>query len=135
MSDDFDPSKFRLTPEAAAAIAEAQAIPQRKVSATGRKPKPTWDKVPPGWYERISAADRTGDTWQVAMHLLRRHYKNYRRGPFLLPNGALEAEGVSRWAKKRALLKLVHLGLIRVDWWDKKSPQITILDPVGDTGD
>jgi len=32
MSDDtFDPNKFRLTPEAEPAIAEAQAIPVRRV--------------------------------------------------------------------------------------------------------
>jgi hypothetical protein len=45
----------------------------------------------------------------------------------VLPNKKLEALGVTRWVKKRALAKLEQAKLIRVVQVGKKAPRITLL--------
>jgi hypothetical protein len=45
----------------------------------------------------------------------------------VLPNKELEALGVSRWAKVRALSRLVDAKLVRVVQVGKKAPRITLL--------
>src|SRR5262249_36132155 len=46
--------------------------------------------------------------------------------PFLLPNGLLAMEGVTRYAKWRALDELERLGLVAGEKSPKRSPKITL---------
>jgi hypothetical protein len=45
----------------------------------------------------------------------------------VLPNKELEAMGVNRWTKKRALCRLVEAKLIRAVQIGKKAPRVTLL--------
>jgi ribosomal protein S19E (S16A) len=80
--------------------------------------------LPGWWYERLAGTRRAAD-WQLALHLIRRNYENFRK-PFQQANGVLESEGVSREMKRRALNNLERLGLISIVRREDKSPQIVV---------
>jgi hypothetical protein len=81
--------------------------------------------VPWFWIERLSEA-RHISTYRVALHILHLNWK--RRGQsFVLPNGMLKMEGVSRWGKWDALQELEQLKLIRIERRPRKSPVITVI--------
>jgi hypothetical protein len=72
---------------------------------------------------------RCAATERVFLHLLFLTWRPQDRGkPKVLANAALRLMGVNRFAKQRALLELEALGLIGVEWRDKKSPIVTVLD-------
>jgi hypothetical protein len=107
--------RHRLTPEMLADLAVA---PQKIL-----KRRQQFVKVPWGWIDRL-ATTSSANTYRVALHLLYQHWRNGSR-PFLLPNGLLATEGVTRHAKWRALHELERLGLISVEKRPKRSPKIT----------
>jgi len=61
----------------------------------------------------------------VYVDLMYRAWKANGR-PFNMPNEWLEARGVNRWAKYRALRNLEAAKVIAVKWRRNKSPQITL---------
>jgi hypothetical protein len=80
--------------------------------------------VPCTWIERL-AKTPSANVYRVALHLLHQHWKNNCQ-PFLLANGMLVIDGVTRFAKYRALDELEQLGLISVEKRTKRSPKITV---------
>jgi hypothetical protein len=81
--------------------------------------------MPWSWVNALALSDAGGKVWAVALHIL---YETWRaKGqPIKLPNGMLGRLGVSPDAKVRALQKLEQLGLVSVEWRDRKSPVVTI---------
>jgi hypothetical protein len=63
------------------------------------------------WDENLTGC--AGHVYKVAIRVLYLHWKHHGK-PFLLPNGMLLYDGVSRYSKYRALPKLERLGLITV---------------------
>ena len=120
MMDADDPfadlKQHRLTPQTLAGL----AIVPRKIQKRRRQ----FVKVPWSWIERL-AKTSSANTYRVALHLL---YEHWRRSgqPFPLPNGMLAMEGVTRFAKWRALAELEQLGLVSVEKRPNRSPKITV---------
>lgn len=108
--------KHRLTPEMLTQL----AVVPRKI----QKRREQFVMVPWSWIERLVKTS-SANTYRVALHLLYEHWKR-RRQPFCLPNGMLAMEGVSRFAKWRALAELEQLGLISVERRPHRSPKITV---------
>ena len=99
-------------------IAEARVEP-RKV----RERRKQFVQVPWTWAERLK---HTNHTWYIAVHLLYLDWKQ-KGDPIKLPNGWLEFQGISRFAKYRALAQLEELGLIAVERHPRKSPIVHVL--------
>jgi hypothetical protein len=109
MNDAFDPANLKLSPEH---VEEARRNEPRVSS---------WSL----WHG--SNALRRSRAPQIALALL---YQSWRQGkgrPVSLSNAALEAQGVSRYAKTRALQKLETLGLITVERGKGQTPSVTII--------
>ena len=104
MTDDpyADLKQHRLTPETLAKL----AVVPRKI----QRRRQQFVMVPWGWIERL-AKTASANTYRVALHLLYEHWRGSGQS-FLLPNGMLAMEGVTRFAKWRALAELEELGLI-----------------------
>ena len=111
-----DLKQHRLTPETLAKLA---VVPQKI-----QKRRQQFVMVPWIWIERL-AKTSSANTYRVALHLLHQHWKSSSQ-PFLLPNGMLAMEGVTRFAKWRALAELERLGLISVEKRPDRSPKITV---------
>ena len=100
MMEDPDPyadlKQHRLTPEIQAMIDQRRAafVPKKI-----QKRHQHFVQIPMWWVERLRGA--SGQTHQVALHLLYLHWRN--KGPVKLPNGMLEIDGISRYSKWRAL--------------------------------
>jgi hypothetical protein len=86
-------------------------------------------KVPLVWVDRLSSA-RNSATLKLAHHLLLLLYKDHRQ-TIRLANGALKLNGVTRSQKSRAIQELEALGLAKVEHRPRKSPEITLLFPKG----
>jgi hypothetical protein len=81
--------------------------------------------VPLWWAEQASQATRTPKAmvWVWLLHLSwAAHSKTFR-----LPNARLQALGVGRNSKQRAVRELEKAGLIQVQREDGKSPTVTLL--------
>ena len=116
-----DLKRHRLTPETQAMIdgARRAAFVPKKIS----KRQQHFVQVPMAWVERLRGA--SGQTHQVALHLLYLHWRN--KGPVKLPNGMLELDGISRYSKWRALADLEKTrGLITVERRPNKSPIVRL---------
>jgi hypothetical protein len=126
----IDIEQYRLTQEDLA----AHKAPTREQAATGKKAsKQPFTKFLDSWEGRLAtASSASASTYRVALHVLRLHWKNNGE-PFPLPNGALKAKGVSRYAKGRALDELERLGLISVRKRSNRSPRITVHNHPRDT--
>jgi hypothetical protein len=118
MSDDpyAELKRHRLTPEM---LADLAVVPQKI-----HQRRQQFVMVPWRWIDRL-ATTSSANTYRVALHLLHQHWKNNSR-PFLLPNGLLVMEGVTRHSKWRALTKLERLGLISVEKRPDRSPRVTV---------
>jgi hypothetical protein len=118
MTDDpyADLKQHRLTPETLAKL----AVVPRKI----QRRRQQFVMVPWGWIERL-AKTASANTYRVAFHLLYEHWRGSGQ-PFLLPNGRLAMEGVTRFAKWRALAELEELGLVSVEKRPSRSPKITV---------
>jgi hypothetical protein len=117
MDDPYaDLKQHRLTPETLAKL----AVVPRKI----QKRRQQFVKVPWTWVEKL-AKTSSANTYRVALHLLYEHWRCSGQ-PFHLPNGVLAMEGVTRFAKWRALTELEHLELISVEKRPKRSPKIVV---------
>jgi hypothetical protein len=105
-----------LTPETLAKL----AVVPRKI----QKRRQQFVIVPWGWIERL-AKTASANTYRVALHLLYEHWRGSGQS-FLLPNGMLAMEGVTRFAKWRALAELEELGLVSVEKRPNRSPKLTV---------
>jgi hypothetical protein len=117
-ADPFDLEKLRVP------------IPERLVSGSiaatkARRRRQQFVMVPYSWLEDLREA-RHISTYQVALYLLHRHWKD-RGQPIPLSNVALAALGVPRWEKWRALAELERLGLVKVVRRPRRVPLITVL--------
>jgi hypothetical protein len=62
----------------------------------------------------------------VALWLLRLAWKDHNK-TVSLPNAQLEAHGIDRRTKRRALQELEAAGLIRIERRSRKAPVVTLL--------
>ena len=116
MKDDFDPKKYRLSND---------DIPVTKVTPRKvRKRREQFVQMPWTWVERLQGA--RGATYQVAVRLLYLAWKQ-KCNEVKLANGMLEFDGISRFAKYRALAALERRGLVKVERPPRKSPIVHIL--------
>jgi hypothetical protein len=81
--------------------------------------------VPWTWIERL-ALSQSANTYRVALTLLFLHWKA-KGEPIKLANGMLAIDGVSRYAKRRALAELEQFGLITVSRRQRKSPIVNLI--------
>jgi hypothetical protein len=122
MTDDpfDDVSKLRIDPN-------DPKLRAPYVPARIRKRREQFIKVPMQWKENLGAKPRArGTTYDVALHLLHLHWKNHGK-PFKLPNGLLRYDGISRFAKWRALMDLERRGLIRIERRPRRTPITELL--------
>jgi len=89
------------------------------------KPKEPFVKVPLWWAAEAAKATKTPKAL-VWLRLLHMAWKA-NSPTFPLPNGKLESEGVSRFAKYRALRELEAAGLVVVERRHGKSPLVSIV--------
>jgi hypothetical protein len=82
-------------------------------------------KVPLWWAAEAAKATKTPKAL-VCIRLLHMAWKANSH-TFPLPNGKLEAEGVSRFAKYRALRELEAAGLITVERRHGKAPLVSLV--------
>jgi hypothetical protein len=80
-------------------------------------------QVPWQWAERLKHANHV---WYIALYLLHQDWKG-KGAPVKLPNGLLEFDGISRYAKYRALDQLEQRGLITVERRPRKSPVVRVI--------
>jgi hypothetical protein len=117
-------------PENLSKLALDPATPQLKapyVPARIRKRREQFTILPMVWKEMLGAKPMaSGATHQVAWHLLHTHWKN-RGKPFKLPNGLLRHDGITRFAKWRALKDLERRGLVRIERRQRRSPIVHVL--------
>ena len=90
-----------------------------------RQQRDRFVQVPLWWAEQMTKATETPQAF-VGLWLLHLAWKTGKL-TFPLPNGKLEAHGVSRKVKRGVLHKLEAAGLIKVDRRRGKSPLITLL--------
>jgi len=106
-----------------------EALPSSS-TLSARHRRQLFIRMPLIWADRLNGA-RLVATYKVALHLLHEEFKDHGIS-IRLANGALEAKGVTRWQKWRAIEELEGLGLIEVKRRPRKSPEITLLYPEGD---
>jgi hypothetical protein len=82
-------------------------------------------KVPLSWAEQATAATGTKKAfvWIWLLYLAWKANSN----TVTVPNGKLEARGISRMTKHRALCELEAAGLIQVTRQKRQSPIVTLL--------
>jgi hypothetical protein len=117
--DIYDLNKLRLDPA-------KFATPY--VPAKIRKRREQFVQVPMRWYEKLAnppPANRC--TCLVALYALHLHWKGGGK-PFKLANGMLAYDGVSPDSKTRALKELEQRGLVTVEWREKRSPIVHVLE-------
>ena len=117
MTDEFEIEKLRLPVNIV--LPERRAVEPRKLERRRKH----FVRVPWHWIEALSGA--TGQTWQLALHLLYLHWKD-NGAPIKLANGMLEMDGINRKAKSRGLSELECRGLITVERRPKKSPIVKL---------
>jgi hypothetical protein len=120
MPDPFDLATLHIDPT------DGELVRLAKVPAKVRKRRQGFIQVPWLWFEKL--ANETGRTYRVALYLLHLDWKGGGK-PFKLSNKSLEADGVSRQSKGRALTRLEALGLIRIERRAKRSPIIHLSHP------
>ena len=117
MGDPFDIDGLRIDPADSAYVGKAAGSPKAKWQ---RK----FVRMPWAWIDRLGTSNR-GATYRVALLLNYEYWRNGGR-PIRLSNAALIDEGVTRMSKSRALKELEQLGLVKVEWRDRKSPMVTL---------
>ena len=101
----------------------------RRIDVETDQPKerqPAFAQVPLEWAARAAKATGTSKAF-IWIWLAFRAWE-VGRTTFGVPNGRLEQWGFSRWTKNRALRELGEAGVIKVDWRDRKSPTVTLLN-------
>ena len=121
MDDNFDAKALALKPEQL----ESGRLADTGIAATKReRRKREFAQITREQIERLAGAEEPVTT--VFHFLLLIDWKDPGK-PIRLANDQLEQLGVSRWAKNRALAKLVRLGLIKKRGRPRKSPEIVVL--------
>jgi hypothetical protein len=115
-SDPLDLNNLRYQP----GDARWAAVPKKI-----RRRRQQFVQVPWAWIERL-AQSQSANTYRVAVTLLYLHWKT-NGDAIKLANGMLAIDGVSRYAKYRALAELERFGLITVNRRRKKSPIVTLI--------
>jgi hypothetical protein len=95
-----------------------------KVPIKIQKRRRHFTKFPMAWYERLKGA--SGHTCRLAIYLQYLHWKG-KGGPITLANGMLRIDGISRYAKWKALDDLERRGLITVERRPRRSPIIRMV--------
>ena len=116
MADEFDLENLRLPADI---VLSSRAIEPRKLE----KRRKHFVQLPWTWVEALSGA--SGQTWQLAAHLLYLNWKG-KGAPIKLANGMLEIDGINRQAKWRALSGLERRGLVTVERRPARSPLVTL---------
>jgi hypothetical protein len=118
----FDPERFKLPPEVAAELAKAK--PKR----SGKQPKRTepFLQIPHKALVAGSAVLRGPKQFLVWLYIHHRVWSD-KRNTVTIANTMLESWGVGRKEKAKALRLLEQAGLVSVQWFDRKSPQVTLL--------
>jgi hypothetical protein len=96
----------------------------RKKKYKSRSKSRPFIMVPVVWVERLRSC-RSRAVYPLMLYLLRREFQEKGKS-FPLGNDALGKGAASRFAKRRALLKLEELRLISVEWRSRKSPLILV---------
>jgi ribosomal protein L20 len=117
--EDFNPERFRLTPEQQAELGAASK-PKAK-----RRRRDKFVQVPGLWIEQLCAIRAHGSTYRVAMHLLHEAWRTDSR-VVKLTNVALAEVGVGRKGKALALSQLRRAGLVAVEQRPRRSPIVTV---------
>jgi hypothetical protein len=129
--DERDEKEFTELQQAAGNLLAAPPPSRRRGRSRARAAgkvnlkKETFVKVPLWWIERAAHATRAPQAF-VCVWLLHLAWKT-KSTTFPLPNGLLEARGVERHTKYRALAALEAAGMITVDRRDRKTPIINIV--------
>jgi hypothetical protein len=118
--DPFDLEKLLLNQEEMKAYSGKSAAPKT------RKRRQQFTLVPDVWKKRLSEGTTNCSTYKLALALLHRDWKNDGR-PVRLANKGLEADGLNRKQKYRALADLERLGLVTVERRFRKSPTVKVL--------
>ena len=95
------------------------------VSRARRRERKAFTRVPLDWAAKAAKATKTIKS-MVWIRLLHLQWET-RNSTFLVPNGRLKRDGVTRFAKHRALRELEASGLIAVKRQRGKAPVVTIL--------
>jgi hypothetical protein len=115
-SDPLDVNNLRFQPGDEQWAAVPKKIRQRRQQFV---------QVPWAWVERL-AQSQSANTYRVAVTLLYLHWKG-NGDPIKLANGMLAIDGVSRYAKRRALIELERFELITIKRRQRKSPIVTLI--------
>ena len=118
--DPFDLEKLLLNQEEMMAYSSKSAAPK------ARKCRQQFTLVPDVWKKRLAEGTTNCGTYKLALALLHRDWKNDGR-PVRLANKGLEADGLNRKQKYRALADLERLGLVTVERRFRKSPTVKVL--------
>jgi hypothetical protein len=113
--DPFDLKKLPLNQEEMKAYSGKSAAPKARFTL-----------VPDVWKKRLAEGTTNCSTYKLALALLHRDWKNDGR-PVRLANKGLEADGLNRKQKYRALADLERLGLVTVERPFRKSPTVKVL--------
>jgi len=116
MSDDFDLENLRLPADI---VRPRRVVEPHKLE----KRRKHFVQLPWTWVEALSGA--SGQTWQLAAHLLYLNWKG-KGAPIKLANGMLEIDGIDRFAKWRALKELERRGLVTIERRHARSPLVTV---------
>jgi hypothetical protein len=89
------------------------AAGREEIGVSGQSTRGRFIKFPEEWDYQLARVQADGSTYRVALYLLWK--ARFTGGSVKLANKALEARGVSRWSKYRALDQLGRLGLISTE--------------------
>ena len=122
---------FAGTQELHQEVLRAMASKQVKKPTTRSKSK--FIIFPEEWRDQLAHIKAGGATYRVALYLL---HEVWRSGSnrVKLANVSLEAHGVSRWGKHRALNRLGSVGLISTEHAFGKSPVVTVKYTIKERG-
>jgi DNA-binding transcriptional ArsR family regulator len=121
--DEIDFSKFKLNPEDALQLAEAEAVPSTKVDMKGGvSEKREFVQIPRKLVLALKGA--SAGTMFVVLELLHRRLKENGANVVTLANCSLKNLGIKPSTKSLALSDLERRGLIRVERKKGKSPRV-----------
>jgi hypothetical protein len=120
--EDFDPEKFRLTPEQRAELGAPKSKAKHKPK---HRRSDTFVQVPQLWCEQLAAIRAHGSTYRVALHLLYEAWATKIR-TVKLTNVALAKVGVGREGKAIALRELRKARLVAVEERPNRNPLVTV---------
>jgi hypothetical protein len=118
----FDPERFRLPPEMAAELTKAK--PRRQ----GKRPKRTepFLQIPHKAIVAGSQVLRGSKQFLVWLYVFHRVWSD-KNQTVAVANQTLDAWGVRRKEKYKALRLLEEAGLVAVQWRTRRSPLVTLL--------